>query len=128
MQNYHLTKCELEVMNVVWDKGATSVQDVVDSLERPLAYTTVMTTLKILDEKRGAVRKTKQGRAYIYEPAVAREDVRRSMAGELTETLFSGSLKSLVLSLMDPKSVSDADVQELKAAIAELERTQGEQQ
>ncbi|WP_339909511.1 BlaI/MecI/CopY family transcriptional regulator [Symmachiella dynata] len=127
MQNYHLTKCELEVMNVVWDKGAASVQDVVDSLERPLAYTTVMTTLKILDEKRGAVRKTKQGRAYIYEPAVAREDVRRSMAGELTETLFSGSLKSLVLSLMDPKSVSDADVQELKAAIAELERTQGEQ-
>ncbi len=128
MQNYHLTKCELEVMNVVWDKGAASVQDVVDSLKRPLAYTTVMTTLKILDEKRGAVRKTKQGRAYIYEPAVAREDVRRSMAGELTETLFSGSLKSLVLSLMDPKSVSDADVQELKAAIAELERTQGEQQ
>lgn len=127
MQNYHLTKCELEVMNVVWDKGAASVQDVVDSLERPLAYTTVMTTLKILDEKRGAVRKTKQGRAYIYEPAVAREDVRRSMAGELTETLFSGSLKSLVLSLMDPKSVSDTDVQELKAAIAELERTQGEQ-
>ena len=127
MQNYHLTKCELEVMNVVWDKGAASVQEVVDSLERPLAYTTVMTTLKILDEKRGAVRKTKQGRAYIYEPAVAREDVRRSMAGELTETLFSGSLKSLVLSLMDPKSVSDADVQELKAAIAELERTQGEQ-
>ena len=128
MQNYHLTKCELEVMNVVWDKGAASVQDVVDSLERPLAYTTVMTTLKILDEKRGAVRKSKQGRAYIYEPAIAREDVRRSMAGELTETLFSGSLKSLVLSLMDPKSVTDADVQELKAAIAELERTQGEQQ
>lgn len=128
MQNYHLTKCELEVMNVVWNKGAASVQDVVDSLERPLAYTTVMTTLKILDEKRGAVRKSKQGRAYIYEPAIAREDVRRSMAGELTETLFSGSLKSLVLSLMDPKSVTDADVQELKAAIAELERTQGEQQ
>jgi len=128
MQYFHLTKCELEVMNVVWDKGAASVQDVVDSLKRPLAYTTVMTTLKILNKKRGAVRKTKQGRAYIYEPVITRDEVRRSMAGELTDTLFAGSLKSLVLSLMDPKSFSDADVQELKDAIAQLERSQEEQQ
>ncbi len=124
MQNYHLTKCELEVMNVVWDKGSASVQEVVDSLLRPLAYTTVMTTRKILAEKRGVLRKTKQGRAYIYEPLVPREDVRRSMAGELTENLFSGSLKSLVLSLIDPRSVSGSDVQDLKDAIAELERSQ----
>jgi len=124
MQNYQPTKCELEVMNIVWDKGAVSVQDVVDSLDRSLAYTTVMTTLKILDEKRGAVRKTKRGRAYIYEPVITREEVRRNVAAEMTETLFSGSVKSLVLSLIAPSSASDLDVQDLKDAIAELERAQ----
>ena len=68
MPEYRLTKCELEVMDVVWRRGRVTVQDVVDSLDRSLAYTTVMTTLKILEEKRGVVNRVKQGRAYVYEP------------------------------------------------------------
>lgn len=118
----YLTRCELEVMDVVWRLGRASVQDVVDSLERPLAYTTVMTTLRILEQRRGVLQRVKQGRAYIYTPVVARDEVCRSMAGELTRRLFRGSVKSLVLSLIDGDQISDSELAELKAAIATLEQ------
>ncbi len=121
MAKLRLTKCELEVMDVVWRKGRVTVQDVVDSLERSLAYTTVMTTLKILDETRGVIRKQKKGRAYEYEPVVSREQISRSMAAELTQCLFGGSVKSLVLSLVEDNSMSKSDIEELKLAIQSLE-------
>ncbi|MFK7778984.1 MAG: BlaI/MecI/CopY family transcriptional regulator [Gimesia sp.] len=122
MAKLHLTKCELEVMDVVWRKGRATVQEVVDSLERPLAYTTVMTTLKILDETRGAVRRMKEGRAYVYEPTISREKISRSMAADLTQRLFGGSVKSLVLSLVENNSMSQSDIEELKQAIHSLEK------
>ncbi|MEX2287782.1 MAG: BlaI/MecI/CopY family transcriptional regulator [Planctomycetaceae bacterium] len=121
MAAHHLTNCELEVMDVVWQKGRVTVQDVVDALDRSLAYTTVMTTLKILDEKRGVVKRMKSGRAYVYEPLVTREDVCRSMADQLTQQLFQGSVKSLVLSLIDTNRMSRSDIEELKQAIRSLE-------
>ena len=121
MSGHHLTKCELEIMNVVWEQGRVTVQDVVDTLDRSLAYTTVMTMLKILDEKGVVTRRTKVGRAYVYEPLVAREEVCRSMTGELTQSLFRGSAKSLVLSLIETDSLSRSDIQELKQAIESLE-------
>ena len=118
---HHLTKCELEVMTVVWQKGRATVQDVVDSLERRLAYTTVMTTLNILAEKRRVVRRSKEGRAYVYEPTVTQQEVCRSMVSELKDHLFGGSIKSLMLSLIEPDSISAADLEELKSAIRSLE-------
>lgn len=121
MSNYHLTRCEMEVMNVVWQLGRVTVQDVVDSLERPLAYTTVMTTLKILESKRGVLRREKQGRAFAYEPLVTREDVSRGIALELKELMFGGSLKSLVLNLLRADELTSEDVDELKRAIRSLE-------
>jgi len=122
MAKLHLTKCELEVMDVVWRKGRATVQEVVDSLERPLAYTTVMTTLKILDESRRVVRRRKEGRAYVYEPVVSREKISRSMTDDLTKRLFGGSVKSLVLSLFESDSMSQSDIEELKQAIQSLEK------
>jgi BlaI family penicillinase repressor len=121
MPEHILTKCELEVMDVVWHRGRVRVQDVVDSLQRPLAYTTVMTTLKILEEKRGVLRRIKEGRAYVYEPLVTRQEVGAAMVGNVTDHVFRGSLKSLVLGLIDTHGVSKSDIVELKQAIAELE-------
>lgn len=118
---HSLTKCELEVMQVVWERGAVTVQDVVDALERTLAYTTVMTTLKILSEKRRVLRRTKQGRAHVYTAAVTREAVCQSMTRDLTQRLFRGSAKSMVLNLLGNEKLSAADIDELKAAIASLE-------
>ncbi|MCA9067582.1 MAG: BlaI/MecI/CopY family transcriptional regulator [Planctomycetaceae bacterium] len=121
MGEYHLTKCEMEVMDIVWRRGRVTVQDVVDGLERPLAYTTVMTTLKILKSKRGVLRCEKEGRAFVYEPLVSREEVSRSMTLELKEQLFGGSVKSLLLNLLENESLSKDDIDDLKQAIHELE-------
>ncbi len=121
MTTHQLTRCELEVMDIIWESRRATVQDVVDAVERDLAYTTVMTTMKILDRK-GVIRRCgKVGRAFLYEPQVTRDDVQRAMAGELTEKLFGGSVSSVVLSLIDGRSISNAEIKELKAAIKSLE-------
>ena len=122
MPELHLTKCELEIMDVVWRKRRATVQEVCDALRRDLAYTTVMTTLKILDEKRGVLRREKVGRAFAYEPIVSREEVRQHMANEMTQQLFAGSVKSLVLSLLGSHRVSNSEIRELKQVIESLDR------
>ena len=124
MAQLHLTKCELEVMDVVWTKGRVTVQDVLDSLTRPLAYTTVMTTLNILDEKRKVVRRAKHGRAFVYEATVSRADVCRGMVNELTQSLFNGSVKSLMLTLIEPGVMPAEEIAELKSALRSLEENQ----
>jgi predicted transcriptional regulator len=117
-----LTPCELEVMDIVWDRGRVTVQDVVDAIGRNLAYTTVMTTLRILEEKGVVERCGKQSRAFVYQSRVSREAVRHTMASELSRNLFGGSLARMVLSLIDSSSVSPEEVSELRAAIHRLER------
>jgi predicted transcriptional regulator len=109
-------------MDVVWQLQRATVQDVVDALERPLAYTTVMTTLRILEQRRGVLNRVKQGRAYVYTPSVEREAMCRSMAAELTRRLFRGSVKSLMLTLIEGERIPESDLAELKAAIATLEQ------
>ncbi len=121
MPDRHLTNCELEVMDVIWSQGRVTVQDVVDALTRPLAYTTVLTTARILDDK-GIIRRCgKIGRAYVYEAIISREDVQRSMTDDLATRLYGGSVKSLVLSLLGGTNMTDTDISELKAAIETLE-------
>src|ERR1044071_9423695 len=71
MTNRTLTPCEAEVMNAIWPLGAATVQDVVDAIPRPLAYTTVMTTMKILEEKGFVKRGEKRGRAYVYRALIS---------------------------------------------------------
>lgn len=122
MSDLHLTKCELEVMEAVWKLGRATVQDVCDNMERDLAYTTVMTTLKILEEKRGVLSRTKEGRAFVYEPTVSRDEVQRQMTGELTRRLFGGSAKSLMMSLLGQRQISRSDIAELRQAIESLEQ------
>lgn len=119
-----LTPCELEVMDVVWLRGAVTVQDVVDALNRHLAYTTVMTTLKILEEKGVVARCGKQSRAFVYEARISRDAVQKAMAGQLSRSLFGGSLAKMVLSLIDPEAVSSEDVAALRQAIGRLEEQQ----
>ncbi len=121
MAERNLTRCELEVMDVIWKKQQATVQEVVDALDRSLAYTTVMTTMKILEKKKALVRQGKDGRAYVYMPMISREEVGRCMVGELKQRLFDGSLKSFVLSMIDGNTISAAEISELKQIINSLE-------
>ena len=68
MDPSRLTRYELELMDVLWSRGEGTVQDVCDALHRPLAYTTVMTTLRLLEDKKKVLQRVKRGRAYVYRP------------------------------------------------------------
>lgn len=124
MPRTQITKCEAEVMDVVWDRGSVTVNDVVEAIDRDLAYTTVLTTMRILEDKEIVKRGKKISRAYTYTPAVSREEVRLGMLHELTDRLFGGSVQSLVLSLLDSDSISPKDIAAVKHAAAQAELRQ----
>jgi len=121
VKDYRLTPYELELMDVIWDLGEASVQDVCDALPRDLAYTTVMTTLSLLVQKKKVLKRVKNGRAYIYQPVVSREEVSRSMLGQIKQVLLKNSLPSLMLNLLEEENISADDISALKEAIRKLE-------
>jgi len=118
-----LTACEAEVMNVVWSQTSVTVQDVVDAIPRELAYTTVMTTMKILEDKGFIARGAKRGRAFTYKALVSSESASTSNANEMANRFFDGSVKSMVLSLIKTQQITAADLAELREAILALEVT-----
>ena len=108
-------------MDIVWRLGQATVSDVCRALSRPLAYTTVMTTLNVLEAKKGVLERTKQRPSFRLS-ADSDEEVSRNMINEMRDVLFAGSLPSLVLNLMSDESVSKEDIQALKAALQRVER------
>jgi BlaI family transcriptional regulator, penicillinase repressor len=117
-----LTRCELEIMDVLWRRGSGTVQDVCNELPRPLAYTTVMTTLRMLHSKKDVLKRVKRGRAHVYEPTVSRDEVSRSVIQDMQQLLFGDRLPSLVLGLLEDSKLSPADIRALKAALRKLEQ------
>ncbi len=115
-----LTKCEAEVMDIVWDKESVTVNDVVEAMDRDLAYTTVLTTMKILEDKKIVRRGKKIGRAFTYTAKVSRDRVREGMLKSLADQLFGGSTRSLVLSLLQSDAISPDDIQAVKEAADRL--------
>lgn len=116
-----LTPPEAEVMNVMWSVREAAVADVVERLPRKLAYTTVMTTIRILEDKGFVKKRGKLGRAFLYAAAVDKSKVTDSMTHEIANRLFGGSLKSLMLNLISDAKVSSDDLAEIKQLIEELE-------
>jgi predicted transcriptional regulator len=116
-----LTAAEAEIMDVIWSTHPAAVPDIVERIPRTLAYTTVMTTVRILEDKGFVSKCGKRGRAFLYQPNIDREQVRRSMAGELADRLFDGSIKSLVLSLVGQDGVTSEELAEVKQLIEKME-------
>lgn len=115
-----LTEAELRLMNVLWDVGAASVNDVVDALppETPLAYNTVLTMLRILEQK-GYIQHIKEGRAFIYRPLVNRDEARVSALRHLIGRFFDNSPELLALTLLKHESLGSDDLDRLKQMIEE---------
>jgi predicted transcriptional regulator len=116
----NLTDAELRLMEVLWERGASTVSDVLASLPStpPLAYSTVITTLRILETK-GYVRHRKDGRAFHYEPVVDRGDARRSALKQVLHRFFEGSPDLLVASLFESGEVDRAEFERLRKRIQE---------
>ena len=118
----NLTEGELRLMNIVWQEGQATVGDVVAALPAnpPLAYSTVLTTLRILETK-GYLRHTKRGRAFIYEPVIAHEEASRTALGHLVNRFFGGSRELLVVNLLKEETLGRAELRRIKKMIAESE-------
>lgn len=115
----NLTEAELRLMNILWERGSTTVAEAVDALPRSvdLAYSTVLTTLRILETK-GYVRHTQQGRAFVYHPLVGREEARRKAVRYVVSRFFKNSPELLVLNLIEHEEISARELDRLKQMIS----------
>ncbi len=110
-----LTEAELRLMEVLWQKGPATVQQVVQDLpeKAPLAYNSVLTTIRIL-EKKGYVKHVKDGRAHVYTPLVERQEATRSEIRRLVNRFFGSSHELLVLNILKDESVDAAELKRLR--------------
>lgn len=112
---HRLSELQLDLMQVLWDLGEASVADVHQRLEsgRGLAYTTVATLLKRLEDK-GVVVSRREGRTLVYAAAVGADAVQRTMVGRLVDQLFRGDPAALVSQLLGDERVSADDVDRIR--------------
>ena len=114
---YRLGDLQLRIMRVLWESGPASVAEVQQRLGgQPLAYTTVATMLRKMED-RGLVAHDETQRRFIYRPAITAEEVTRSMADDLVDRLFEGSLSQAVSHLLDCRQVSRRELVELERLI-----------
>ena len=102
-------------MNVLWQKGSATVQQVLDNLpSKPaLAYNSVLTTIRILENK-GYVKHVKDGRAHVYMPLVGRNEATRFEIRHLVSRFFKNSHEQLVLNILQDDSIDEAELRKLR--------------
>jgi BlaI family transcriptional regulator, penicillinase repressor len=104
---------ELDVMAALWDRGSGTVAEVREALPDALAYTTVLTILRNLEEK-GYLRREAEGRAHRYFPRVGRAAAQRSFVGRVVDQLFGGRPADLVAHLVEEDALSATELQRLQ--------------
>ena len=109
-------------MKVVWRKGSATVRDVYEELraERTIAYTTVMTMMRILDDK-GYLDKELVDRAHVYRPTKARQQVVGAMVKDFVDRVFDGASESLLVHLAKDNRLSTKQRQALEKLVEDLE-------
>jgi len=112
------TERELDVMGVLWDLGSATVAEVRERLADDLAYTTVLTVLRTLEEK-GYVEHTEEGKAYRYHPAVERQEAGTSVLRRLTRKLFKDSPEMLLTHLVSDRSLSGDELRRMRRLLEE---------
>jgi len=109
-----LTEQELEIMKIVWERDSVTVRDVYEVLleRRKVAYTTVMTMMKILEQKQ-YLRKKLVDRAYIYRPAQPKRQVIGAMVRDFVNRVFNGSAEPLLVHLVEEHDLSPEELEEI---------------
>lgn len=114
-----LTEVELELMNVIWRLSECTIKDVQTELaeERELAYTTVATVMKILEQKHMII-SHKNDRVHTYQPLVAKKAYESLSLKHLAENLFQGSPSSMVLRLIGDEALDQEELEKIREALA----------
>ena len=113
-----LTGREHEIMTILWERGSGTVAEVRDQLPHDLAYTTVLSLIRTMEEKK-LVRHETEGRAHRYFPLIQERSVRRSALKQLVETVFQGAPELLLTQLVSDRRLSEADLRRIRQLIDE---------
>jgi len=116
------TETELEILNILWQLGPSTVRQVHEALERHgLAYTTVLSMLQIMYQK-GLVSRDDSERAHVFKPALSKNQTQRQILGKLLQRVFGGSATELVMqALGSAKPSSPEDIRKIRTLLDELE-------
>jgi predicted transcriptional regulator len=114
-----LTQAELRLMKILWDRGESTVAEMVAAIsaEEALAYTSVLTTIRILETK-GYVSHRQEGRAFLYSSCIGEIEASRSEVRHVLQRFFGNSRERLLLSLLGDDEISPGELSRLKEAIA----------
>ena len=117
------TDAELEILNVLWQRGAATVREVHDELSARKAtlYTTVLKTLQIMTEK-GLVERDESQRAHLYRARLAQDETQRQLLNDLLARAFDGSASKLVMQALSAKEASAEELTEIRALLDAFER------
>ena len=118
------TERELDVMGVLWEMGGATVAQVRERLQDELAYTTVLTVLRTLEEK-GYVDHVEEGKAYRYHPLVQRQEAGSSVLRRMMRKLFKDSPELLLTHLVSDRGLSDAELRRMRQLLED--RLEGEE-
>lgn len=116
-----LTPAELRLMKVLWTRGESAVSDMVSATadDGQLAYTSVLTTIRILEQK-GYVEHRQEGRAFLYSASIGEQEASRSEVRHVLQRFFGNSRERLLLSLLGDDEITPDELRRLKEAIATM--------
>jgi BlaI family transcriptional regulator, penicillinase repressor len=119
-QSATLTEAELRIMQVLWEKGSATVQQVLEALphKKPLAYNSVLTIIRIL-EKKGCVRHVKDGRAHIFLPLLNHKEATQSEIGRVASRFFQNSREMLALNILEDQGLDAEELARLRQLLDE---------
>jgi predicted transcriptional regulator len=117
-----LTEAELRLMKILWERGESSVSDLAATLppKQALAYTSILTTIKILENK-GYVTHRKEGRAFLYTPLIEEDEASNTAVRHILKRFFNNSREQLLVSVLGDGDISPEELKRLKQRIAEAE-------
>ena len=113
------TELELQILKILWEKSPQLVRDIRDELAklgRDIAHTSVITTLNTMVKKRIVIRK-REGNAFLFSPRITREQVSRSVLGDIVNRVFDGSAKAVLLGVFEQNDLDRGDLKELRKLI-----------
>ena len=122
MTKFKPTDSELEILHILWEKGASSVRDINDllNLRREVGYTTTLKLMQIMNEK-GLVKRDTAAKTHIYKALVREKETKNNLISEFVNVAFHGSAMNLVMQALGNSSSSEEELTELKTLIAKLE-------
>jgi len=115
------TEAELEILNILWAAGPSTVRDVHNQISKGVGYTTVLKQMQLMVEK-GLLSRTEEFRSHVYAPRIAKGQTQRRLARNLLQRAFDGSAHDLVLGALSAQKVSAKELADIRRLLDDYEK------